>query len=61
MELTSNLIHHIEQRIEERTVARKFNDLITSNAIEDELKLCGITLEDSPDGTRWKVLAEGEE
>ena len=41
--------------IEIRAAARKNKDYATSDAIRDQLAEIGITLEDKPDGTVWKV------
>ncbi len=38
-----------------RTAARKNKDYTTSDAIRDRLAEIGVTLEDRPDGTVWKV------
>ena len=41
--------------IDIRAAARKNKDYATSDAIRDQLAEIGITLEDKPDGTVWKV------
>ena len=43
----------IEALIEERQAARKAKDFARSDAIRDELKQRGITLEDTPQGVKW--------
>ena len=44
----------IEQRIAERTEAKKNRDFATADRIRDELKSEGILLEDGPSGTTWR-------
>jgi cysteinyl-tRNA synthetase len=46
----------IESRIEERKAARAARDFGRADAIRDELQEKGVVLEDSADGTRWKVV-----
>ncbi len=46
----------IEARIQERTEARSSRDFARADAIRDELAARGIVLEDSAEGTRWKVV-----
>ena len=41
--------------IEMRTEARSEKNFALSDKIRDRLKELGITLEDRPDGTSWKV------
>ncbi len=45
----------VEARIEDRNEARRNRDFARADAIRDELAARGIELEDSRDGTRWKV------
>ena len=45
----------VEQRIEERRKARDAKDFAESDRIRDELAGKGILLEDTPQGTRWRV------
>jgi len=45
----------VEQRIAERTAARKARDFARSDAIRDELARLGVALMDGPQGTSWKV------
>jgi cysteinyl-tRNA synthetase len=45
----------VEQRIAERTAARKAKDFARSDAIRDELARLGVALMDGPQGTSWKV------
>jgi cysteinyl-tRNA synthetase len=49
----------IESMIEERKEARSARDFARADAIRDELEEKGIVLEDSADGTRWKVVKRG--
>ncbi len=44
----------IEQRIAERTEARRNRDFATADRIRDELAAQGVLLEDGPDGTKWR-------
>jgi cysteinyl-tRNA synthetase len=41
--------------VDVRAAARTNKDYATSDAIRDQLAEMGITLEDKPDGTVWKV------
>ena len=45
--------HVIEQRIEERTRARKAKDFTLADTIREELALQGISLQDNATGTTW--------
>lgn len=45
---------HIQALIDERNEARKNKDFARSDQIRDELKVQGIILEDTPQGTRFK-------
>jgi cysteinyl-tRNA synthetase len=44
----------IEQRIADRTEAKKSRDFATADRIRDELKAEGVILEDGPGGTTWR-------
>ena len=50
---TEVLDSEIEALIERRTQARKDRDFKTADAIRDQLKDMGITLEDTPMGVKW--------
>ena len=44
----------IERLIEERQAARKAKDYAKADAIRDQLTALGISLEDTPQGIRWR-------
>ena len=44
----------LEALVAERTEARKRRDFARADAIRDELSRQGITLEDTPEGVRWR-------
>ena len=46
----------IEQRIEDRRIARINRDFEQADQIRDELSAAGIRIEDSADGTTWHPL-----
>ncbi|RLB10842.1 MAG: hypothetical protein DRG39_05450 [Deltaproteobacteria bacterium] len=48
-------ISEIEQMIEERAEARKRKDWKRADAIRDRLKEMGVILEDTPEGTKWRL------
>ncbi len=60
-ELDPEVVERIEARIREREEARRERDFETADRIRDELAEEGIVLEDSADGTRWKVAGPVEE
>jgi cysteinyl-tRNA synthetase len=45
----------IQGLISERNNAREAKDFARSDAIRDQLKAAGVTLEDAADGTHWSV------
>jgi cysteinyl-tRNA synthetase len=45
---------HIDNKIAERTAAKKARDFAAADRIRDELKAEGIILEDGPGGTTWR-------
>ena len=45
----------IEERVEAREEARREGAYERADAIRDELEERGVVLEDTPEGTRWKV------
>ena len=48
-------IEEIERLIEDRRMARASRDFSTADEIRQKLDTCGIVLEDSASGTRWKM------
>jgi cysteinyl-tRNA synthetase len=46
----------VEALLEERRAARASKDFARSDAIRDQLKELGVTIEDSAQGTRWSVV-----
>ena len=48
-----------EERIQAREDARRERDYPAADAVRDELAAKGIVLEDTPEGTRWKVVRPG--
>ncbi|SJZ60036.1 cysteinyl-tRNA synthetase [Pilibacter termitis] len=52
----NSLDEEIERLIEERNLARKNRDFARSDEIRDTLASRGIVLEDTANGTRWKVV-----
>jgi cysteinyl-tRNA synthetase len=51
----------IDALIAERSAARGRRDFAEADRIRDELESRGIELEDSPDGTRWRVKSKPEQ
>lgn len=52
---TEALEHLVSALIDDRRAARESKDFTASDAIRDRLQQAGITLEDSPNGTRWSL------
>jgi cysteinyl-tRNA synthetase len=46
----------VEQRIVDRTTARKSKDFAAADRIRDELKALGVEIMDTAAGTSWKVV-----
>ena len=51
----SELAAWVEERIQARRAARQARDFAKADAIRDELAGKGVTLEDGPGGTKWRV------
>ena len=45
----------VQSRIDEREEARKAKDFATADAIRDRLAEAGVLVEDTPDGTTWRL------
>lgn len=58
MELVRGLV---ELAVDLRTAARKERAFDKADAIRDRLTELGIILEDTPQGTRWKLTDPGRE
>ena len=54
--LTDDVEQWVEDRLAERKAARAARDFGRADAIRDEITARGITLEDTPTGTRWKIV-----
>jgi cysteinyl-tRNA synthetase len=50
----------VEERIGARTQARSERDFAGADAVREELEACGVVLEDTPGGTRWKRRSEAD-
>ncbi|MDT8449967.1 MAG: cysteine--tRNA ligase [Wenzhouxiangellaceae bacterium] len=51
----------IERLVEQRSAARKSRDFAVADRIRDRLEEMGVELEDSPEGTRWRIAAREHE
>lgn len=49
----------IEGRVAERAAARSAGDFVRADAIREELAAVGVELEDTPGGSRWKLVRGG--
>jgi cysteinyl-tRNA synthetase len=58
--LDPDTITWVDQMVEERRAARSVRDFARADAIRRELVESGIVLEDSANGTRWKVVGRVE-
>ena len=47
----------IEEMLEKRQMAKKAKDYAFADQIRNELKDCGIAIEDTPNGTTWKTIS----
>jgi cysteinyl-tRNA synthetase len=56
-EVDQDLADWVEERIRARELARKNRDYAEADAIRAELASRGVELEDTPQGTRWKLRA----
>jgi cysteinyl-tRNA synthetase len=45
----------VERLVDERTTARANRDFATADRVRDDLAAAGITIEDTPSGTRWSI------
>jgi len=54
--IDTNLVNEIESLIEERKLAREAKDWPQSDSIRDKLKLMGIEIQDTPNGTKWRRI-----
>jgi len=54
-EADAGLAAWVEERIQARKAARQARDFAQADAIRDELAAKGVTLEDGPGGTKWRV------
>ena len=49
-------VNLIEKLIEQRTIAKKSKDYVSADDIRNQLSAMGISIEDTPDGVKWKKL-----
>ena len=54
--VTDDLEEWVEERLAARKAARAARDFAQADAIRDEITARGIVLEDTPTGTRWKMV-----
>jgi cysteinyl-tRNA synthetase len=59
--LDAETIAWVDRMVAERQAARKGKDFARADEIRKELSAKGIVLEDSAQGTRWKVVRRVEE
>ncbi len=57
LKLTGMSVDEVEKLIQERELARREKRFDEADKIRDELALRGIRLEDTPNGTRWKIIS----
>jgi cysteinyl-tRNA synthetase len=50
----------VEERLAARAAARAERDFARADAIRDEMAARGVSVEDGPSGTRWKLLSEAD-
>jgi cysteinyl-tRNA synthetase len=56
VELDSEFVAKVEERVAARNAARVRRDFAASDAIRKELEDAGVSIEDTPQGTRWRKL-----
>jgi len=54
-EVDEDLAAWVDERLAARTEARRQRDFGLADAIRDELSARGVTIEDTPEGTRWRL------
>jgi cysteinyl-tRNA synthetase len=54
----NSLEEEITSLIADRETARRQKDWARADSIRDQLREKGVVLEDTPQGTRWRILAE---
>ncbi len=60
LKLTGMSLDEVEDLIKRREAARREKKFDEADAIRDKLAARGIRLEDTPQGTRWKVILSGK-
>jgi cysteinyl-tRNA synthetase len=58
-DVSEDLRRWVEDRLAERARARQDGDYERADAIRDELAKAGIDVEDTPSGSRWKLVGRG--